>query len=245
MIPREFYETIGSTQDRAVELARAGTLPGTRVVARHQTKGRGRLDHAWWSPEGRGLYLSIVLEAPPPPRTRLALAIGEELGGELERRFGIGTALKWPNDLLVVRGDAVRKISGILIDEVGGPDRLYEIAGIGVNVRSIAHDAPEELRARVTAIEDHVRPPPSLEEVEEWTSAAAMRAVEELKDPTRASLLLDRCRDRLYGRGRAVTVDGVPMGRIDTLGDEGELWIVRGRDRIAIRAGDVDVLAGP
>lgn len=54
MGPREFYEVVDSTQDRAIELARSGAAEGTLVVARTQRLGRGRLDHGWWSPAGAG-----------------------------------------------------------------------------------------------------------------------------------------------------------------------------------------------
>lgn len=49
----EIHETLGSTNDRAAELARdaAINLPAP-IVARHQTAGRGRGDNKWLSTEG-------------------------------------------------------------------------------------------------------------------------------------------------------------------------------------------------
>lgn len=240
---REFYETIDSTQDRAIELARDGAPEGTVVVARSQRQGRGRLDHAWWSPSEGGLYLSVILAPPPSPRTLLALAIGVELRTELRERAGLEPVLKWPNDLLMTEGSGPpRKLSGVLIDEVPSPTLgVVEVAGIGINVRSAPPDAPLSLRGRVAAIEDWVRPPPDLASVETWATDAALRAARRLRTPKEALALLAECRRALYGVGRLARVDGVPSGLIESLGDEGELWLLRGAERIAVRTGDVEV----
>src|SRR5918998_2019391 len=56
----EVHEALGSTQERASELAHAGTPHGTLVVAEVQTGGRGRLRRRWGSPKG-GLWMSLVL----------------------------------------------------------------------------------------------------------------------------------------------------------------------------------------
>ena len=50
---------IGSTNDEAKALARAGAADGTLVWADEQTAGRGRRGRAWASPPGN-LYLSLV-----------------------------------------------------------------------------------------------------------------------------------------------------------------------------------------
>ena len=133
--PREWHPEIASTQDRAVALARAGAPAGTRVVAGRQTQGRGRLDHAWASPAG-GLYLSLVLPSPPAHETLLPLALGAHLAREIECRYGVALALKWPNDLLWVEGGAPpRKVAGILVDRVPTPTGTWAaVAGIGINV---------------------------------------------------------------------------------------------------------------
>jgi len=47
--------------DVARELAEAGAVEGTVVVADEQTAGRGRSTHAWYSPPCQSLYASIVL----------------------------------------------------------------------------------------------------------------------------------------------------------------------------------------
>jgi len=134
----EVHPALPSTQDRARELARAGSPHGTLVVARVQTGGRGRLSRAWGSPEG-GLWMSLVLrfdlEAAAASRiTQTAsVAVAKAL-----RALGVDVGIKWPNDLLAEPGG--RKICGILAEASIKPavplerPRLdYALLGVGLN----------------------------------------------------------------------------------------------------------------
>ena len=49
------YPAVGSTNDRALELAARGEAEGALVLAEEQTGGRGRRDHSWTSPPGAGI----------------------------------------------------------------------------------------------------------------------------------------------------------------------------------------------
>jgi BirA family transcriptional regulator, biotin operon repressor / biotin---[acetyl-CoA-carboxylase] ligase len=142
----EVHAAVASTQDRARELARAGSPHGTLVVAGVQTGGRGRLRRAWGSPEG-GLWMSLVLrpdlEAAAAPRVTqtAAVAVAKALRG-----LGANVGIKWPNDLLAEPGG--RKICGILAEAslgAAGPGRAsrldYALLGVGLN----ANLDPEDL----------------------------------------------------------------------------------------------------
>lgn len=242
MGPRELYATIPSTQDRAIELARAGAPEGTRIVARTQSAGRGRMDHIWESPPG-GLYLSVIARAPETHRSMVSLAIGASLREALAHRFGIRAALKWPNDLLVATpGAPPRKLSGILIDEVASPALgTAEVAGIGVNVALDRERLSAPLRATTASLGDFIDPPPPLEEVEEVVVGATLRAVRQLDRPEGAESTLALCRAILYGVGHRAWVDGVPSGIIQGIGEQGELFVSRGSAQFTIRAGDLRV----
>jgi BirA family transcriptional regulator, biotin operon repressor / biotin---[acetyl-CoA-carboxylase] ligase len=145
------HEEVGSTQERARELARRtpGAPHGTLVISRVQKGGRGRLGRAWGSPPG-GLWMSLVLrpEIPVYLASRITQAAAVGVAKALWD-FGVEARIKWPNDLLVVqRGDLVgRKICGILAeagvgDTPGGYRRLdFVILGIGLN----ANLDPEDL----------------------------------------------------------------------------------------------------
>jgi BirA family biotin operon repressor/biotin-[acetyl-CoA-carboxylase] ligase len=108
----ELHEELGSTQERARELACGGAPHGTLVLSKVQTAGRGRLGRRWDSPAG-GLWMSLVLRpgvsAKVAARTTQAAAVGV---AKTLREFGVEARIKWPNDLLV---DG-RKICGILAE---------------------------------------------------------------------------------------------------------------------------------
>jgi BirA family transcriptional regulator, biotin operon repressor / biotin---[acetyl-CoA-carboxylase] ligase len=237
--PREWHDALPSTQDRAIELARSGSPPGTRVVARQQSRGRGRLDHEWASPPG-SLYLSIVVRLAPGHPTWLSLALGAEVATGLGDRWRVAPRLKWPNDLLIEDPDGrARKLSGILVDRVDATD--LAVAGIGVNVRIPPGGHPLEVARRTTSLEEWVDPCPSVEEVETVVVDAAMRASRALASPSTVETTRRRCAELLYGRGRRATVDGRLEGRIDSLGPEGELILDVDGERMTIRAGDLRV----
>jgi BirA family biotin operon repressor/biotin-[acetyl-CoA-carboxylase] ligase len=241
MALREEYTELPSTQDRAIELARSGAPEGTRVVARLQTAGRGRLDHAWASPEG-GLYLSMLLRDPGPPRPLLPLAVGAHLLDHLSGAYRLPLRLKWPNDLLVIHGAAPpRKIAGILVDRIASPAGPVAVVGIGVNVRSPPEELPDDLSPRVASLAEFVHPPPSLVRLEEEVAGVVDRSSRLLRAPEGPDSVRRRCEELLYGRGRRVTVDGRMVGRIQGVGTDGELWVQADGRRVAIRDGNVTV----
>ena len=75
------YDTIGSTNDEAKALARAGAPDGTLVWAEEQTAGRGRRGRLWQSPPGN-LYLSLVLR--PDGRELTRSVLPGQLTGKLQ-----------------------------------------------------------------------------------------------------------------------------------------------------------------
>jgi BirA family biotin operon repressor/biotin-[acetyl-CoA-carboxylase] ligase len=119
--PREHHDTIGSTNDRARELAEGGAAHGTLVTAGEQTAGRGRQGRSWATPPGTAIAASLVLREFDdllPLRAGLAVA---DIAGER-------ALVKWPNDVWV-NG---RKVAGILAESRSEP--RWAVLGIGVNV---------------------------------------------------------------------------------------------------------------
>jgi len=126
------YESLPSTNTELARLASEGAAEGVAVLADEQTAGRGRLQRAWSSPKGAGLYFSILLR-PRIPVDRwplitfmAALAVGDAL----QEAAGLRTDIKWPNDLL----SGERKICGILSEAIETPAGRAVIVGIGINL---------------------------------------------------------------------------------------------------------------
>src|SRR5215217_3622413 len=133
----EVHGALGSTQERARELAHAGAPHGTLVVAKIQTGGRGRLGRTWASSKG-GLWMSLVLrpwfDASLASRITQTAAVGV---AKALWEIGVEARIKWPNDLLA----GGRKICGILAESSAGnatgPAKgrylNYVILGVGMN----------------------------------------------------------------------------------------------------------------
>jgi BirA family biotin operon repressor/biotin-[acetyl-CoA-carboxylase] ligase len=154
----DWHEAIGSTSDRALELAARDNVPlPLLVVAERQTRGRGRGANQWWAGDG-ALTFSLVLAAEPAQlapqhRPQVALVAGLALCESLAELHPAALwQVKWPNDVYVRGG----KIAGILCESVpGSPERI--VVGIGVNVNNSLANAPSELQSSARSLVDESR----------------------------------------------------------------------------------------
>jgi BirA family biotin operon repressor/biotin-[acetyl-CoA-carboxylase] ligase len=148
-----YYGQIGSTNDRARELALEGCPEGTLVVAESQYAGRGRLSRTWESPGSGGLYFSLILRPTfaPSEAPRITLLAGVGVCSAINKSAPIKAAIKWPNDILC-RG---RKLGGILTEMEAEIDLIRHIVvGIGINVNTERSSFAEKLRERVTSLRE-------------------------------------------------------------------------------------------
>ena len=130
--------------------AEAGAPSGSVVIAESQTAGRGRRGRAWLSAPGDSLTFSLLWRfAPGTIPLGLSLAVGVAVTHALAKVGAVGTALKWPNDVL----KDGKKLAGILVELVPGQTHAAVI-GIGLNLRLPA-GLPAEVRATATALEQH------------------------------------------------------------------------------------------
>lgn len=196
----EYHASLGSTNDRAKELARTGKR-NVCVIADAQEKGRGRNGRPFFSPPGCGLYLSVVTEAREGDllTVRAAVAVSGAIGALTGRECGI----KWVNDLLL---DG-KKVCGILAEGVSGcgsgkerertgkPDAA--VLGIGVNLRKTAF--PPELAGIATDLE-------SATGVSVGRDALAEAILTRLAEPWDAADVLGKYRARCVVLGKTVTV---------------------------------------
>ncbi len=128
----EHHPTLGSTNDRARELAARNSdkLP-ILIVADRQTAGRGRGGNRWWTGPG-SLVMSLLGKSDgdaagkgPSPLIALAAAVATvETVAPLLSSHAVG--IRWPNDVIA----AGRKLGGILVEVL--PNH-YHIVGIGLN----------------------------------------------------------------------------------------------------------------
>lgn len=220
----------GSTNAVAAE----HPVPGTIVLADHQTAGRGRLDRQWETPPGTALTFSAVVDPRLPdqewPLLPLATALAVAEG--VRRATGLEPALKWPNDLLLEGG----KVAGILLERVPNPDdvdRPLAVIGIGVNVGMSREQLPVPTATSLAIAGASADRTAVFGEV----ARALATTLADLADDPRA--VLSRYRAACSTLGQDVEVhlpDGeVLTGRADDVDVHGRL-VVAGR---AVGAGDV------
>ncbi len=136
----------GSTNDDLKQLAKQGAPHGTVILADRQTGGHGRLGRSFHSPEGQGIYLSVLLrpDCAPAELMHLTCAAAVASCDAVEEALGLRPGIKWTNDLVWEK----RKLGGILtelgINKKGMVD--YAIIGIGINCRQQEQDFPPEIR---------------------------------------------------------------------------------------------------
>jgi BirA family biotin operon repressor/biotin-[acetyl-CoA-carboxylase] ligase len=233
----EYRATVGSTQELARELARAGAAEGTVVLAGRQTAGRGRLGRSWISPRG-GLYLTVILRPPTRHLKALVIIAALAVARAVERLTGLQTSLKWPNDVLV----AGRKVSGILSEsELVGEGVSYVLVGIGVNVNSDMAGYGEAAPLATSVMTELGREVPR-----EALAAGILNEFEALYLAAQAGEPIDQeWRARLGMLGKEVRVrfgEQVEEGLAEDVDRDGSL-ILRRADgsRVTIAAGDVAV----
>ena len=141
----DVYNELDSTNNEAKRRLGNGDHRDILILADHQTGGRGRMGHTFFSPAGTGIYMTLSLELGKtlyhPERITLAAAVAvvRALSPWLDEDPG----LKWVNDIFY-KG---KKVAGILSEAVTDLETgliQHVIVGIGLNIRPM--EFPEELK---------------------------------------------------------------------------------------------------
>lgn len=130
-------ETVASTNTFAKENILNLNLPAL-VIAEKQTAGRGRQGKSFFSPEGTGLYMTLVFPS-PINNSLLTPAAAVAVCSALEK-FGIQPKIKWVNDVFV-NG---LKACGILTECFFSSGKPYIALGIGINLTT--SEFPDDLK---------------------------------------------------------------------------------------------------
>jgi BirA family transcriptional regulator, biotin operon repressor / biotin---[acetyl-CoA-carboxylase] ligase len=232
----EHLAEVGSTNDVALERARAGAPDGLVVVADHQTAGRGRAGHRWEDAPGDASLLCSVVLSPPGQHVQLVTLAAALAVADAVRRAGARPALKWPNDLLL---DG-HKCAGVLAErhQVGERDVLVVGIGIDLDWRAVERRGEAETWTSVAEVVGaDVDRGDVLADVLRGL-ATWVRSV-----PTDPLRLLTTYRDACATIGVDVEVDfpdGTTLvGRAADLDHEGRLVVDTGEEKVAVNAGDV------
>ncbi len=148
-----WYDEIDSTNTEAKRLAKDGAPHGTVLVAGRQTAGRGRLGRQFSSPEGMGVYLSVILRPGCPAGELMHLTCCAAVAAckAVSAACDFMPQVKWINDLVY----GGKKLGGILTElSVDSATGLvdYAIIGIGINCRQEKADFPKELQDMAVSV---------------------------------------------------------------------------------------------
>lgn len=196
--------------------------PGTCIIARQQTGGKGRRGKYWAAEPGKNMLLSILSKpewASPHRQFELSQAVAIAVSDLFLEYLQQKISIKWPNDIFI--NDS--KAAGVLIENViSGTKWQWAVIGIGININQEAFD---EQAFNATSWHmvtgrhyDVLRLATRLQElvlirIDEWRSGANHHALYE---------------QRLYARGKSVrlkakgrvfetTISGVtPEGQLIT-----------------------------
>jgi BirA family transcriptional regulator, biotin operon repressor / biotin---[acetyl-CoA-carboxylase] ligase len=229
----EYHASIGSTQERARELAAAGSAP-VLVVADEQTAGQGTRGRRWHAPPGTSLLASWVFRPAPAEPGLFALLAGVAVARALEGLGVEGAHLKWPNDVELGQ----KKVAGALAHATTDGEGGSLVLGIGVNVHQRTDDLHPDIRADATslALSAHAVDRLSL-------LAALTRELDRVAVPAERAAALAEWRRRATLLGREVEVirpGQAPLrGLARDVADDGALIVAGER----VVAGDVRALA--
>ncbi|MSR33514.1 MAG: biotin--[acetyl-CoA-carboxylase] ligase [Phycisphaerales bacterium] len=124
--------TVLSETDSTQNIAATSAF-GCVVATGRQRAGRGRLGNHWTDTGHQGLAATFVVQTQSPDRLAMAAAVATAttLRFVVQHDVAARIGVKWPNDIVVARGDgAPQKLAGILIESKG--DRA--LIGIGINI---------------------------------------------------------------------------------------------------------------
>ena len=144
------YESIDSTNKRAIEYAREGGQSPALFLADKQTAGSGRLGRSFFSPDKTGIYMTLLTEVSGEEQgftllTALAAVCAREA---IYEELGVAVEIKWVNDLYL----GGKKVAGILAQSFFEGERRFVALGVGINLSTRAF--PPELSDKAGSLLD-------------------------------------------------------------------------------------------
>jgi BirA family biotin operon repressor/biotin-[acetyl-CoA-carboxylase] ligase len=235
-------DEIDSTNDEAARQLGAGRPAPFAVLARRQTRGRGRFGRAWHSGDSGNLYASFAFRprVAPDRMQTFTLWMGVNLCELVANFTGLTPGLKWPNDIIF---DG-RKAGGMLTEARVDADQIRDLVfGLGLNVNGSSAGWPGDLAKRATALADLTGGPLDLNRLTAAIIGRVLLAYERFAEGEHLKTFADLWHryDVLRGR-RATVLEGTQRhtGTVTGIDDEGALLLRDERGTTQrFRAGEV------
>jgi BirA family transcriptional regulator, biotin operon repressor / biotin---[acetyl-CoA-carboxylase] ligase len=244
--PRNFslvvLDEIDSTNDEAARQLTAGRATPFAVLARRQTRGRGRFGRVWHSDSPVNLYASFAFRpsVAPDRMQTFTLWMGLNVCELLANFAGVTPGIKWPNDI-VFDG---RKAGGMLTEARVDADQIRDLVfGLGLNVNTPASRWPAEIARRAVSLQDITGTPLDLNRLAAALIGRVLLAYETFATGDHLKTFADLWHKYDQLRGKAVTLlEGGRRhhGTVAGLDDEGALLLRDGQGHVnRFRAGEV------
>lgn len=239
----QVHDALDSTNNFAKDLARQGAAEGTVVIARTQSAGRGRLGRSFHSPDGSGLYFSLILRPHCPASELMHLTCAAAIAAcdAVELTQGIRPGVKWINDLVL----GSKKLGGILTELSFDKDALVDFAVVGIGINCLAPEKgfPEELQGIACSLHGATGRKPDIGSL----AAALMVELEKLRRCllTDRRGIMDRYRRDCVTLGRQVRViapaEVYPAQALEVNEDGSLTVLLEDGQRRSVHAGEVSV----
>lgn len=148
----EIFPELDSTNNYLKKLGSQGEKENKLVIALSQTGGRGRMGRSFYSPNGTGIYFSLLLHPEISAEKSLFLTVMAAVSvAETVMKYNKNDVkIKWVNDIYI---DG-KKVCGILTEGAVNCNKKldYAVVGIGVNVVAPENGFPDDIKDIATAI---------------------------------------------------------------------------------------------
>ncbi|MBR2953581.1 MAG: biotin--[Clostridia bacterium] len=146
------FQELDSTNNYLKIIGSNGEKENQLVIALSQTGGRGRMGRSFYSPNGTGIYFSLLLHPEISAEKSLFLTVMAAVSGaETVMKYNKNDVkIKWVNDIYI---DG-KKVCGILTEGAVNCNKKldYAVVGIGINVVSPENGFPDDIKDIATAI---------------------------------------------------------------------------------------------
>lgn len=154
IIKRFDLEICDSTNEVAKSMIKTMTTPFC-VTSKAQTKGKGTMGKSFYSPKGKGLYMSVVSfnQIDPESIHQITLTVATIINDIINQTYHLDAVVVLPNDIYIKN----KKLCGILTEtSLSLQQDRYDatIIGIGMNLFQ-DENLPEDLKDIYTSLDQH------------------------------------------------------------------------------------------
>jgi len=240
-----YFDSIGSTNNEALQWVADGAPDYSLVIADEQTRGRGRFDRRWITRSGASLAFSLILKPTPHETVNTALfspLCGIAVQEAVSHLIGLETRIKWPNDVLIHD----KKFCGILVEAAWHGSSVQGIVlGIGINISPDSVPGEEYQNFPATCLETALGAPVDRFQV----LPQVIESIEKWRRQLGSAAFMHQWEENLAFKGEWVRIEHSEkpsiMGRVKGIDLQGHLVLVQENGyEIDIEIGDVHLRPG-